>query len=149
MEQLVIHPMQEKERPALRRLYLQTRRESFFWLDSQSMKLEDFDGDTQGERVFTASVNGKLAGFLSVWEPDRFVHCLYVAGEFQHQGVGSRLLEEAVQRFGPPLELKCLCQNSAALAFYLAGGWQITDEGMCEEGPWYRMRFSGKEKPVL
>ena len=48
MEQFIIHPMQEKERPELRRLYLETRRASFFWLDSQSMKLEAFDREPLG-----------------------------------------------------------------------------------------------------
>ncbi|EGR0594010.1 GNAT family N-acetyltransferase, partial [Vibrio cholerae] len=77
---------------SLRKLYLDSRRDSFPWLKSDSFRLEDFDRDSQGERIWLSEVLGNVAGFISIWEPDNFIHQLYVATEYQGQGVGSMLL---------------------------------------------------------
>ncbi|EJL6361130.1 GNAT family N-acetyltransferase, partial [Vibrio cholerae] len=37
---------------SLRKLYLDSRRDSFPWLKTDSFRLEDFDRDSQGERIW-------------------------------------------------------------------------------------------------
>jgi len=132
----------EKDLSALRELYLETRQSAFFWLDKTAMKLEDFDRDTKGEYIFCAYIGKDLAGFLSCWEEDRFVHCLYVHPKFQRKGVGRRLLSQAASYFGTPLTLKCLKKNIPALQFYQSLGWKIENSGESEEGDWYRLKFN-------
>ncbi len=64
---------------SLRKLYLDSRRDSFPWLKADSFRIEDFDRDSQGERIWLSEVLGNVAGFISIWEPDNFIHHLYVA----------------------------------------------------------------------
>ncbi|EJL6702915.1 GNAT family N-acetyltransferase, partial [Vibrio cholerae] len=44
----------------LRKLYLDSRRDSFPWLKSDSFRLEDFDRDSQGERIWLSEVLGNV-----------------------------------------------------------------------------------------
>uniref|UniRef100_UPI000E0AF462 GNAT family N-acetyltransferase n=1 Tax=Vibrio cholerae TaxID=666 RepID=UPI000E0AF462 len=80
---------------SLRKLYLDSRRDSFPCLKADSFRIEDFDRDSQGERIWLSEVLGNVAGFISIWEPDKFIHHLYVATEYQGQGVGLMLLNGA------------------------------------------------------
>lgn len=113
-----IRPATDDDRPALRELFLQARRASFTWLAPDSFQLDDYDGQTRGERVLVATAaDGRIAGFVALWEPERFVHHLYIDTAWQRQGIGQALL----QALGWPeqaLQLKCLRRNEAALAFY-------------------------------
>ncbi len=68
---------------SLRKLYLDSRRDSFPWLKTESFRLEDFDRDSQGERIWLSEVLGNVVGFISIWEPDNFVHHLYLATEYR------------------------------------------------------------------
>lgn len=141
MCEFVIRPPEEKDIPALRDLYLETRKSTFEWLHSETMALQDFDRDTQGERILCAYLKEKPVGFLSYWEADRFIHCLYIHPSFQKRGIGRQLLMQAVLQFGTPLTLKCLKQNRSALHFYHSLGWQIAGQGICEDGPWYLLQY--------
>ncbi|HDZ9270902.1 TPA: GNAT family N-acetyltransferase, partial [Vibrio cholerae] len=79
---------------------------------------------------------GNVVGFISIWEPDNFVHHLYLATEYQGQGVGSMLLNCAKMKYGN-LSLKCMVQNQKALNFYLS---QVDDE----LGGYYYMSFGAQ-----
>ncbi|EJL6481858.1 acetyltransferase, partial [Vibrio cholerae] len=43
---------------SLRKLYLDSRRDSFPWLKADSFRIEDFDRDSQGERIWLSEVLG-------------------------------------------------------------------------------------------
>ena len=126
--------MADADRPALRALFLQARRATFHWRAADDFQPGDFDEQTRGERVLVAEDEaGAVTGFVSVWEPDSFVHHLYVAPDRQRQGIGQALLRAA----GWPqvaLRLKCLTRNESALAFYRAHGFVETDAGLAEDG---------------
>ncbi len=128
---------------SLRKLYFHSRRDSFTWLKTDSFRLEDFDRDTQGERIWLVEVLGQVAGFISIWEPDRFVHHLYVSSEYQSQGIGSILLNGAKAKYGY-LSLKCMVQNQKALEFYLSQGFAVVSQVDDEFGGYYHMSFSLK-----
>lgn len=98
----------------------------------QAWSLMRFRGATQGEALLVARTGDTLAGFAAVWEPDRFIHHLYVAPEAQRRGVGRALVDACAQHFGRPLSLKCLTANHDARRFYRATGWR---EGQCHTGP--------------
>ncbi|CAB1262048.1 TPA: GNAT family N-acetyltransferase [Vibrio cholerae] len=128
---------------SLRKLYLDSRRDSFTWLKTDSFRLEDFDRDSQGERIWLSEVLGNLAGFLSIWEHDSFVHHLYVATEYHGQGVGTMLLNGAKAKYGN-LSLKCMVQNQKALNFYLSQGFEIVSQVDDELGGYYYMSFGAQ-----
>jgi len=122
----------------LRELYLCSRRDSFTWLQTDIFQLEDFDRDSQGERIWLIEVSGNVAGFISIWEPDKFIHHLYVSSEYHNQGVGSMLLKNAKAEYGE-LSLKCMVKNKKAINFYLLRGFEIVSQVDDEFGGYYLM----------
>lgn len=120
-------------------LYAGILQKEFTWRPQRDISVADFDSAVQGERILVAEADGRIAGFLSVFEPDAFIHSLYVDACCRHAGIGRALLAEAESEFGLPLTLKCEAGNRAALRFYTAAGWKNEQEGMSEEGPYYLM----------
>jgi len=97
---------------------------------------DDFIAATEGERILLARVDQDIAGFAAVWAPDRFLHHLYVAPRHQRQGIGRRLLNDCLERFGQPMSLKCLESNVGARRFYESNGWHAQDTAMGPDGPY-------------
>ena len=62
------------------------------WLDSKQFCLADFDIDVEGEQIWVALCKGKPVGFISIWEPENFIHHLYISPEYTRKGIGARLL---------------------------------------------------------
>ena len=131
----------QTDKEELRKIYLEVRQNEFNWVDNALATLTDFDSCTDGEAVFTAIVNNKIAGFISVWEPDKFIHNLFVSKDFRKMGVGKALLNVAVKNYGVPLTLKCVKENTKSVDFYLANGWGIKKEEIGSEGPYYLMTY--------
>lgn len=125
---ITVKDMQESQQNELRDLYLISRKEAFYWLDSTGFKLTDFDNDTLGESVLVAVEYTKVVGFISIYLEDSFIHCLFVDPSKQGSGIGSLLLEEAKKRLNHQMTLKCLSKNQLGLAFYLKRGWKVLDE---------------------
>jgi ribosomal protein S18 acetylase RimI-like enzyme len=100
------------------------------------MTYDDFIVATQGERILIARVATQIAGFASVWGPDRFIHHLYVAPAFQRQGIGRHLLTACLERFGHLMSLKCLESNTAARRFYESNRWHAQDTATGADGPY-------------
>jgi ribosomal protein S18 acetylase RimI-like enzyme len=111
---------------ALRRLYLASRLATFTWLDTGAYKLSDFEHDTEGEAIWVAVESDEVLGFVSIWEPDCFVHHLFVSPEDLGRGIGTKLLNVVKQRYAN-LCLKCLTQNSHAVAFYFSQGFKVVE----------------------
>lgn len=140
---------QKEDYEDLRKIFLNSRRESFKWMEYDSIKLEDFDSSTEGELILTAKVDNNIAGFVSIWEEDKFIHNLFVSSRFKRLGIGKALIDESVKAVGLPLTLKCVKANVNALNFYLSQGWTIEEE-VIEKEPYYLMKYDGTkvlEKP--
>ena len=58
-----------------------------------------------------------------VRQQENFIHHLYILPEFQGQGIGKYLLDSCVEKYGVPLNLKCLRENKKACEFYKKNGW--------------------------
>lgn len=139
---IVIQKAKKEEYDELRKIFLATRQEDFKWLEPDSIKIEDFDTSTEGELILVAKINSKIAGFVSIWEEDRFIHNLFVSLSFKRHGVGKALIEESIKAVGLPLTLKCVKANLSALNFYLSQGWTIVEEVKDTE-PYYLMKYEG------
>lgn len=131
----------EQDRVALRDIYLASRRKAFWWMEPSSLSLDDFDRDTEGEVIWVAEQNAKVTGFISVWEPENFIHAFFVAPDSTGCGIGTALLEACLDEIGRPASLKCSAPNKDAKGFYLSKGWQVVSEGEGTDGQYYLMHF--------
>lgn len=127
--------------PALRQLFLDSRRSAFVWQAQSDFALADFDTATQGELVLVAQRADRLLGFVSCWLPDNFVHNLFLAPDVRRAGLGTRLLEAGLARIGRPARLKCQTRNTAAREFYAARGWKEVSRGMSAEGEYVMLQL--------
>ena len=134
----------EKDRGALREIYFESRINAFTWLDNSLFNKNDFDSDTDGECIWVATVNGKPVGFISVWEPENFIHNLFVHPSSTGGGIGSALLNVCLKKIGRPARLKCLEKNIDARNFYLSKGWKIVSYGDGPEGKYQLMHLDKK-----
>lgn len=134
----MIRLMEESDTNQLAQLFLKSRRQTFHWVDPARFQLADFVEQTQGEQVWVAERGGNVCGFIAIWQPDNFVHHLYVSGDWHGQGIGRALLERGLADSPGTALLKVATRNTAALAFYHRLGWQRGAEtGHCDiTGPW-------------
>lgn len=121
--------MEGRDLEALRHFYLKIRRKTFPWKDIENFALEDFEKDSEGEVVDVAELNGVLVGFISVWQPDDFVHSLYVDESAHGQGIGKALMAKGLLHLQRPVCLKCQSKNTQALDIYAHWGWKKIDQG--------------------
>lgn len=139
-----IRPATDADRPALRALFLASRQRSYAWQPAGSFALADFDAQTDGERLVAAfDPAGRLAGFVSLWEPDSFIHHLYVDAAWLRRGVGQALLRALPGWPATPYRLKCLRLNVGALAFYRACGFTAIGSGVSEDGEYVLLESGG------
>ncbi len=132
-----IRPYQEADRPFLRTLYLASRKDTWTWMDTENLQLEDFDRATLGETVIVAVRDGKLVGFASIFTQENFLHNLFVDPAVKGTGVGSALLHAVEAMFTGTGSLKCLIKSESSVEFYLAKGWKIIAEGESPKGNYY------------
>ena len=95
-----------------------------------------FQQDIKGESIFVSKINSQIVGYISLWEPDNFVHHLYIMPQFQNNGIGNKLLEWCKKKYGLPLSLKCEEANYLAQRFYEINGWRVEDKGVGGDGPY-------------
>lgn len=104
-------------------------------LPTQPLSIDEFKFQIEGELLLGAKKSSnptELMGFISIWQPNLFIHHLYIARIHQGQGVGSALINEVRKRLGTPLQLKCGADNTRAQVFYESSGWK---RGSVEIGP--------------
>lgn len=128
---------------ALSELYLSTRVSTFTWLDTSDYQLSDFCRDTEGERILVAVSGGEVLGFIAIWEPENFVHHLYVSVKHQGENIGAQLLEKAKHSYGS-LSLKCMVENERAIGFYESNGFMKAEKGTDNLGHYYLMAFNAQ-----
>ena len=137
---MLLRPALPSDQAALADLYLRSRRAAFKWRNPEDFQLDDFTRDTEGELIHLAeSPDGTILGFISLWEPDRFIHHLFIAPDHLRQGIGQALLIDLHQRLPGPFRLKCLTANLPALAFYRNLGWAEIDRGISDDGDYLLM----------
>ena len=126
--------------PALRALYMASRTSTFTWLDSRGYQLTDFDAHVTDDTIYVAVIGDSVLGFIAVYEPDNFIHHLFVADDGQGMGVGTKLLAMLTEFNGRPQILKCLVKNEKAMQFYLAKGFVEVGKGTGVVGDYLVLR---------
>ncbi|WP_409527055.1 N-acetyltransferase family protein [Rhizobium sp. P32RR-XVIII] len=123
-------------------IYLSVRKQTFTWVDPGSFRREDFLAHSQGEMVWVAEArDGEIAGFMTLWAEDDFIHMLYIRKEWQGRGVGTALLEALPEWPRRKYRLKCLTNNRNAKAFYARHGFVVTGNGTSAEGDYEELSF--------
>lgn len=124
---------------ALREIYYDSRVDHFTWM-GKSLSLLDYDSATAGEAVFLVEENAEILAFMSVYEPESFIHLLFVKSGREGQGIGGRLLVELLRNQNRTVTLKCLLRNESARYFYEKHGFRIVKEEVDEhDGPYFVM----------
>jgi len=138
-----IRPAQAGDKPAMRELFLRSREETFVWHAVDSFQLEDFDVQTQGELLWVAEDGAQIVGLISLWKSDNFIHHLYVDRRWSGRGVGRQLLRSLPGWPETRFQLKCLCLNEAALAFYRSCHFVETGSGVASDGAYLVLESTG------
>ena len=105
-----------------------------------------FEEVTDGEKIYAALLNDSIVGFASIWEPDYFVHFLFVSPSFRRKKVGSALADRLAEIYDGPLTVKCLIKNETGMAFYRSTGWKQTGDGISEDGAYALLRYSVRKE---
>ncbi|AIY41049.1 acetyltransferase [Collimonas arenae] len=142
---ITVRSAEAQDQAALQRLFLSTRRQTYTWMDVGAFRLTDLEQQTRGEAILVAEDElGAIAGFIAIWEPDHFIHHLYVVPSQQRRGVGRALLAALpgwpVQKYS----LKCLLLNHVAATFYRANGFVEAGREEGEDGE-YAVFESGND----
>ena len=138
---MTIRRFEERDREALRSIYLQTREKSFSWLDGRSLKPDDFDKDTEGESIWVGEKQAEIVGFVSAQAAEKFILHLYVLPKFSKNGYGSKLLKACLASVGYPAQLKCVSENTGALRFYQSKGWHTLSREEGIDGEYHLMEI--------
>jgi len=101
---------------------------------------DEFRRLTVAEEILVIDQADGIAGFLTFYRPDRFIHHLYVAPRHWRRGIGQALLAEALVRLGGAARLKCQIANLRARVFYRSLGWVERPGGGGESGAWLWLR---------
>jgi ribosomal protein S18 acetylase RimI-like enzyme len=139
---LNIREFKEADRPYLQQIFLQVRQGHFTWLDTSTYYLGSFDTATAGEHILVAHVGNTIAGFISLWLPDNFIHHLYIDNHYQGQGIGTQLLNTARTCLQTPIGLKCLEKNTTAIDFYKHYGFTEKERGESGEGAYIFFEYT-------
>lgn len=111
------------------------------WLPPESRLKVDFATASEGETLFVCcNCENEVLGFVSVYEPDAFIHHLYVARHCQRQGIGAALLKSLEAHVIKPWHLKCAARNEMAMRFYLSQGWIEEDRAEGPEGSYVLLK---------
>jgi ribosomal protein S18 acetylase RimI-like enzyme len=136
---LKIRPFKDSDKNALSKIYLETRQQTFPWM--QTFQQDDFTKDTEGELILVAEKDSTPVGFISIWMQDNFIHNLFIDSKYQNLGIGKKLLTYGLSQTGRPSRLKCVIQNKNAVRFYQSNGWKIESQGDDVMGPYYLFAY--------
>ena len=127
MSEVIIRPARSDEYDQIARV----------WMDSWvSTGLEDASDSLQtrlrarvrmevekGWSLSVADDNGRLAAMLAIHLPERYLDQLFVAPEYQGEGLGRRLLAFTRQQLPDEIWLRCVRENEKAWRWYEREGF--------------------------
>jgi GNAT superfamily N-acetyltransferase len=138
-----VRPAEPRDLAACTDIYLAAARIAFSWVPPEEIRADadHIQDSLREEEVWVAEMADHVAGFISIYLPDRFIHSLYVDPLRHGGGIGRALLEQALRRCGGHAELKCQERNRAACRFYMERGWRPVGWGWSSAGAWIRFRY--------
>ena len=104
--------------------------DTFYFQEMQVLNVINENKKRLGQ-LWVFDEDGVVMGFM--WVDSQQIKKLFVEPVLQSRGIGSELLEYAVDKLGATY-LWALEKNTRAIAFYKRHGFQTTEEKMLEEG---------------
>ena len=104
--------------------------DTFYFQEMQVLNVVNENKKRLGQ-LWVYDDNGIVKGFM--WVDSQQIKKLFVEPVLQSRGIGSKLLEYAVDKLGATY-LWALEKNTRAIAFYQKHKFQTTEEMMLEEG---------------
>ena len=104
--------------------------DTFYFQEMQVLNVINESKKRLGQ-LWVFDEDGIVKGFM--WVDSQQIKKLFVEPVLQSRGIGSKLLEYAVDKLGATY-LWALEKNTRAIAFYQRHGFQTTEEKMLEEG---------------
>lgn len=100
---VIIRDARSADLPQIIRIFEDCRRLDFSWLPPEAMSLDDFHQALKDERMFVAvTAEDQPCGFLSLWEPGRFIHFLFIHPQFQGLRIANLLVESLFAIYRQP-----------------------------------------------
>ena len=104
--------------------------DTFYFQEMQVLNVINENKKRLGQ-LWVFDEDGVVMGFM--WVDSQQIKKLFVEPVLQSRGIGSKLLEYAVDKLGATY-LWALEKNTRAITFYQNHGFQTTEEKMLEEG---------------
>ncbi|MEE3718547.1 GNAT family N-acetyltransferase [Tumidithrix elongata RA019] len=125
--QLLIRPYQSEDLEAIVQLWYNTWHETFPHLQhphlSTEWKRRFLDELIPLGSIWTAEIEGEIAGFMVIFKRKSFIDQLFVDRRYQSHGIGAKLLGHAKSLHPQGLRLYTLRENTRARAFYERNGF--------------------------
>lgn len=144
---VAIRPATDEDIPACADLVDRVQRVFFAWDAETVYGLDAFERRTAGEIVTLAWAGSEIAGLISVFWPDNFVHHLYVDLPWQGCGVGRALLAAGLTNMAGATRLKCDIANLSAQRFYERLGWREVARSGSRPADWILYLRELPERP--
>lgn len=117
-------------------LYHRVATATLHWMPPNSFTPDVFLEQARHETVWLAWEEGRIVGLAALYEPDSFLHSLYIADNRQSRGVGLALLNTVAAAARGPLSLKVEEQNIRARRFYAREGFFERESGVTDASRW-------------
>lgn len=117
-------------------LYSRVAKATLHWLPPGGFEPEVFLEQALHETIWLAWERGHIIGVAALYEPDSFLHSLYIDFGHQGRGVGLALLNTVASAARGPLSLKVEEQNLGARRFYAREGFSERETGVTDGSRW-------------
>lgn len=128
---IILRRLQKDDIERVMQIWLETNIQAHHYIDESYWKAQ-YDNVKQmipESEVYICEKSGQTAGFIGL--SDNYIAGLFVASDFQSQGIGKRLLDY-VKGVKPELSLQVYQKNRNAIRFYLREGFVVESEAVDE-----------------
>lgn len=128
---VILRRLQKDDIERVMQIWLKTNIQAHHYIDESYWKAR-YDNVKQmisESEVYVCEKSEQIIGFIGL--SDNYIAGLFVASDFQSQGIGKRLLGY-VKAFKPELSLQVYRKNRNAIRFYLKEGFVVESEAVDE-----------------
>jgi GNAT superfamily N-acetyltransferase len=129
---LTIRPARADEYDEVARVWMESwvstglaEASNFLLANLRARVLREID---KGWSLYAADDDGRIAAMLALHLPDRYLDQLFVAPDYQGQGLGRRLLGFTREHLPDEIWLRCVRENDKAWRWYEREGFVFEEE---------------------
>ncbi|WP_109314926.1 GNAT family N-acetyltransferase [Pseudovibrio ascidiaceicola] len=137
---LQILPYTPEDHDVLAALYESVASRTFAYDYTSLVTASQFRSLVAGEDVWVLKHAGERIGFIGYFEPEHFLHSLYIDYAHHKRGYGRQALQFLLETYGCRHELKVDRINQAAMKFYSALGYEDITAPSDTHQTWQRLR---------